>query len=44
MLVDTGACDVRAQVESVAVAVSAHLRDRAHDDIAILALQAGGER
>ncbi len=44
VLVDTGACDVRAQVESVAVAVSAHLRDRAHDDIAILALQAGGER
>jgi len=36
----TGACDVRAQVESVAVAVSTHLRDRAHDDIAILALQA----
>ncbi len=44
VLVDTGACDVRAQVESVAVAVSAHLRDRAHDDIAILALQASGER
>lgn len=38
----TGACDVRAQVEGVAVAVSTHLRDRAHDDIALLALQATG--
>ena len=36
----TGSCDVRAQVDSVAVQVSAHLRGRAHDDIAILALQA----
>jgi serine phosphatase RsbU (regulator of sigma subunit) len=36
----TGACDVRAQVESVAMELSAHLRDRAHDDIAILAVQA----
>ncbi len=40
VLLATGACDVRAQVESVAVSVSAHLADRAHDDIAILGLQA----
>lgn len=39
VLVATGACDVRAQVESVAVAVTRHLLDRAHDDIAILAIQ-----
>jgi sigma-B regulation protein RsbU (phosphoserine phosphatase) len=36
----TGACHASAQVESVAVALSAHLRDRAYDDIAILAIQA----
>ena len=40
----TGACHVTAQVESVAVALSAHLRDRAHDDIAILAVQSSGRR
>jgi hypothetical protein len=40
VLAATGACDVRAQVESVAMELSAHLRDRAHDDIAILAVQA----
>jgi serine phosphatase RsbU (regulator of sigma subunit) len=40
VLVDTGPCDVRAQVESVAVALSTHLGDRPHDDIAILAVQA----
>ncbi len=42
VLVTTGACAVQAQVESVAVALSAHLRDRAHDDIAILAVQSLG--
>jgi serine phosphatase RsbU (regulator of sigma subunit) len=36
----TGCCAVGAQVESLAVAVSAHLQDRAHDDIAILGVQA----
>jgi sigma-B regulation protein RsbU (phosphoserine phosphatase) len=41
VLLDTGPCDVRAQVESVAMALSAHLGDRPHDDIAILAVQAG---
>ncbi len=41
VLRDTGACAASAQVESIAVALSAHLRDRAHDDIAILALQPG---
>jgi hypothetical protein len=40
VLEDTGACHASAQVESVAMALSAHLRDRAHDDIAILAVQA----
>jgi serine phosphatase RsbU (regulator of sigma subunit) len=40
----TGPCAARAQVESVAVALSAHLGDRAHDDIAILAVQAGDQR
>jgi serine phosphatase RsbU (regulator of sigma subunit) len=40
----TGPCHVTAQVESVAVALSAHLRGRAHDDIAILAVQASAER
>ena len=39
VLEDTGACHASAQVESVAMALSAHLRDRAHDDIAILAVQ-----
>ena len=39
VLEDTGACQASAQVESVAMALSAHLRDRAHDDIAILAVQ-----
>ena len=39
VLEDTGACHASAQVESVAIALSAHLRDRAHDDIAILAVQ-----
>jgi serine phosphatase RsbU (regulator of sigma subunit) len=38
----TGPCAVQAQVESVAVTLSAHLGDRAHDDIAILAVQASG--
>ena len=37
-------CDAKAQVESVAVALSAHLADRPHDDIAILAVQASGEQ
>lgn len=41
VLLDTGPCDVRAQVESVAMALSDHLGDRPHDDIAILAVQAG---
>jgi serine phosphatase RsbU (regulator of sigma subunit) len=40
VLLDTGACDVRAQVESVAMALATHLGDRPHDDIAILAMQA----
>ena len=39
VLEDTGACHASAQVESVAMALSAHLRDRDHDDIAILAVQ-----
>jgi hypothetical protein len=44
LLEATGACAVQAQVEGVAVALSAHLRDRPHDDIAILAVQAGDLR
>jgi sigma-B regulation protein RsbU (phosphoserine phosphatase) len=44
VLARTGACHVSAQVESVAVALSAHLRGREHDDVAILAVQASGER
>jgi serine phosphatase RsbU (regulator of sigma subunit) len=44
VLEQTGPCDARAQVESVAVALSAHLRDRAHDDIAILAIQSSDPR
>ncbi len=39
-LASTGACHVKAQVEALALAVATHLRDRDHDDIAILALQA----
>ena len=39
VLEDTGSCHASAQVESIAMALSAHLRDRAHDDIAILAVQ-----
>jgi serine phosphatase RsbU (regulator of sigma subunit) len=39
VLEDIGACHASAQVESVAMALSAHLRDRDHDDIAILAVQ-----
>lgn len=35
-----GACDPEAQVEGLAMAVSQHLQDRSHDDIAILAVQA----
>lgn len=35
----TGNCAATAQVESLAVALSEHLQDRPHDDIAILALQ-----
>ena len=44
VLETTGQCAVQAQVESLAVALSAHLRDRAHDDIAILALQASDQQ
>jgi sigma-B regulation protein RsbU (phosphoserine phosphatase) len=44
VLLDTGSCDARAQVESVAVALSAHLGDRQHDDIAILAVQSSDTR
>ena len=40
VLAATGACAPRAQVEAVAVAVAAHLQDRPHDDIAMLAVQA----
>jgi sigma-B regulation protein RsbU (phosphoserine phosphatase) len=36
----TGCRDATVQVESLAVAVSTHLRDRVHDDIALLAVQA----
>jgi hypothetical protein len=39
VLHDTGPCPAGAQVESLAMALTAHLRDRAHDDIAILAVQ-----
>jgi hypothetical protein len=35
-----GSCDAGAQVEALAVALAAHLQDRPHDDIAILAVQA----
>jgi sigma-B regulation protein RsbU (phosphoserine phosphatase) len=42
VLEETGACHPTAQVESIAMALSAHLRDRAHDDIAILAVQSSG--
>ncbi len=41
VLEETGSCAASAQVEAVAVALSSHLRDRAHDDIAILAIQPG---
>jgi len=41
VLESAGCCDVRAQVESVAVAVSHHLLDRPHDDIALLGIQSG---
>jgi serine phosphatase RsbU (regulator of sigma subunit) len=44
VLLDTGPCDARAQVEAVAVALSAHVGDRPHDDIAILAVQASPKR
>jgi hypothetical protein len=44
VLLETGPCHVTAQVESVAVALSAHLRGRPHDDIAILAVQSSVER
>jgi serine phosphatase RsbU (regulator of sigma subunit) len=44
VLLETGPCHVTAQVESVAVALSAHLRGRPHDDIAILAVQSSAER
>ncbi|MGZ4458623.1 MAG: PP2C family protein-serine/threonine phosphatase [Nocardioidaceae bacterium] len=37
----TGPVEGAAVVEAVAMALSAHLGDRAHDDIAILAVQAG---
>ena len=43
VLLATGVCDVTAQVESIAVELSAHLRDRAHDDIAILAVQSSSQ-
>ncbi len=41
VLVRTGAAPAPAIVEAVAVAVSAHLGDRRHDDIALLGVQAG---
>jgi serine phosphatase RsbU (regulator of sigma subunit) len=44
LLEATGACAVQAQVEGVAMALSAHLSDRPHDDIAILAVQASDLR
>ncbi|MEO5708674.1 MAG: SpoIIE family protein phosphatase [Nocardioidaceae bacterium] len=44
LLEATGACAVQAQVEGIAMALSAHLSDRAHDDIAILAVQASEVR
>ena len=40
VLETTGACDASAQVEALAVALSAHLQERPHDDIAVLAVQA----
>ncbi len=40
VLESTGSCEVRAQVEALAMALSTHLQDRPHDDIAILAVQA----
>lgn len=42
VLAATGAAEAAVQVEAVAVALSRHLGDRPHDDIAILALQADG--
>ncbi|NUS52891.1 MAG: SpoIIE family protein phosphatase [Nocardioidaceae bacterium] len=39
VLRETGPGPAKAQVEAVAVALTAHLRERAHDDIAILAVQ-----
>lgn len=39
VLAAVGPADASAVVESIAVALSAHLGDRAHDDIAILAIQ-----
>lgn len=42
VLAATGAADAAVLVEAVAVAVSRHLGDRQHDDIAILAVQAEG--
>lgn len=44
VLEQTGPCHAKAQVESVAVALSAHLGGRAHDDIAILAIQSSDPR
>jgi hypothetical protein len=40
VLESTGCCDVSGQVEAISVALSSHLLDRPHDDIAILAVQA----
>ena len=39
VLETTGAQEAAVQVDSLALAVSTHLRDRAHDDIAVLAVQ-----
>ena len=40
LLESTGSCAVAAQVEALAMALTTHLQDRPHDDIAILAVQA----
>lgn len=44
VLADTGCCAVPAQVEALAMALTAHLQDREHDDIAILAVQSRPEQ
>jgi serine phosphatase RsbU (regulator of sigma subunit) len=43
VLESVGSSPVRAQVEALAMALTSHLQDRPHDDIAILAVQARPE-